>query len=562
MHRMLKQGRAGAEALRTPEPTQAPPARGERTRQKQAVRAGLQARGGLPGPERLGARGAVRDRVASRARADPETRTLLRAQVALGASTLLRAQVALRGTDASAGSGGSAGSAGSGGTGGSAGTGGSGGSSTTKEIALMLFVDSSAVNTLGASNAAALAANAANIANSTYSATLFKYPIQIKLIGIQEWPYGAPSAVVSRACNTIDDTLAYAYDSTYSCCTSSSWYSLGGCPSNFTCVAYSGTTYNVQTQPGCWDYATSWSTYGSKKRVTKTVSGIASTSASEIDDERLLDTFASWVTAHKPQLEATAHNSPDISVLLTARNFANGIIELAFQQAACGNSAAAVLSIGNAEPSRVGWQLSHALGHLLNAQHDFSADWVMSANRNPSVPPTQFSTTSIDAVNSYFDSPAYTGNACFQDSVTPWTGTTCGNGIVETGEGCDTPVGFTDNCCSATTCQLNSGCACASLEPCCTSAGAVKGAGQLCRAAATRLRLRGIVRWGQLEVPRPTKERRQGPRAAPGMGSVISASACRETSNASLTGVPRESTIRQGAVPASCAATHRTTPTA
>ncbi|KAI6781842.1 Disintegrin and metalloproteinase domain-containing protein B-like protein [Emericellopsis cladophorae] len=156
------------------------------------------------------------------------------------------------------------------------------------------------------------------------------------------------------------------------------------------------------------------------------------------------------------------------------------------------------------------WQIfAHETGHTFGAVHDCTSEVCPVSRDSQSCCP--FSSSTCDAGGSFIMnpstneqiddfSPCSIGNICSgllrnvngecltnNRNVGTFTGSQCGNGIVEEGEDCD--CGGTEgcgenSCCNGETCEFRDGAVCDPVnEGCCTDECAFKSSGTVCRAS-------------------------------------------------------------------------------
>jgi hypothetical protein len=355
------------------------------------------------------------------------------------------------------------------------------GTGGTKQVRLLLLYDPTAAAVLGSDPRQTLA-SVVGVANTLFADGGFSPSIELAMASAV-----ARADVVQRPCNTSDLFATTLLPSSNVCC-SSTWYSAPGCPTNPECVSNPN---NVNLfQPACFEWGgTSWSTYGSRKKTTYTVLGVVSTSASAIDGRWALDDVGARVEAHLARFETVARGPFDQAVFITGNALPRGN-ELTFVGTVCrpaGNwtrSAAGVMSLARSSGAfTVDWAgslLAHVVGHALSFGHDAASGWVMSPQLvDPA--PTQFSAASRSAWSAFLS----LGPTCLDDEPPMGPDHQCGDGVVDGGEQCDVGAVHHDPCCDMATCQFVAGCACSTLDVCCTSGGTIvnAGAGKLCRAA-------------------------------------------------------------------------------
>ncbi|RAH85741.1 hypothetical protein BO86DRAFT_376068 [Aspergillus japonicus CBS 114.51] len=158
-----------------------------------------------------------------------------------------------------------------------------------------------------------------------------------------------------------------------------------------------------------------------------------------------------------------------------------------------------------------GWQIfAHETGHTFGAVHDCDSD-TCSQNLESSSQCCPLTSKTCDASGKYIMNPTTgtdissfsectIGNICSaigrnsvkssclsaNRGVTTYTGSQCGNGIVEEGEDCDCggEAGCGDNkCCNPTTCKFTSGSVCDDSNDSCCSSCQYASAGTVCRAS-------------------------------------------------------------------------------
>ncbi len=204
---------------------------------------------------------------------------------------------------------------------------------------------------------------------------------------------------------------------------------------------------------------------------------ITSTSADEIDTVQFLSTFATYAQARRPALLANIGPYEHV-ILLTTRDFAGAVLELAFQQVTCSTSnSASVAQVRSTDtPFNTGFLFAHALGHSMGMQHDSSGTFIMSPS---GMGGTTYSAASKLALTNQITA----GNTtCLDNGArSAWNETRCGDGRVDTTEACD-PGGHPLDVCCTSTCQIAPTCSCSNNDLCCAS-GAVKSSGTVCRPA-------------------------------------------------------------------------------
>lgn len=208
-----------------------------------------------------------------------------------------------------------------------------------------------------------------------------------------------------------------------------------------------------------------------------------SVDATEFDIDLALASFRATVQGRRAAM-TNAIGTFDHAILFTDLDPTASLVELATTASMCsvssGSASVHTLAGGQHDADFIAAVIAHAIGHTFGMPHDGTSGYIMAASTSAGAIPAQFSALSLSVLSTFLASAQAN---CFDGSAgSDWAETRCGDGRVDAGEACD-PGGRADSCCTAT-CQLATGCACANTEPCC-AAGALRPAGESCRAATS-----------------------------------------------------------------------------
>lgn len=226
--------------------------------------------------------------------------------------------------------------------------------------------------------------------------------------------------------------------------------------------------------------------------------------AAMIDSGGYLVNFAAWIETRATALGLTAW---DTAVLVSGTEFGEGTLGLAYTAATCvPGSRASVNSVKRGSDFFGASIVAHELGHGWGACHDPPATradpvcalpavtdamacdgFLMAASGDPTAAdalvPSQFSPCTDADFNNFLELGSTTCLEAPLPGTPTWNDTAvCGNGIVETGETCDTGAVGNTSCCAG--CQLTNGSACHHGDVCCNDQCQFLPSGTLCRASS------------------------------------------------------------------------------
>jgi hypothetical protein len=349
----------------------------------------------------------------------------------------------------------------------------------TKYVEILIVNDHTHTALRPGGEAESFAAEAFALAAGYYAESAFDCNIQLLLVGQLSF-YDVTAASISyRTCDTVDEWLQSGLDTSADCCDT-----IGLCADgDWLCLNDIAEGIDVNNA-GCftWDIVDSLST-GTKSRTTVDVTGISSSSGTEIDHQLLLRDFAAWgLEEAKDELETLFDVTIDNIALFTGQDFVGEVRGLATLSALCGTASASIEQVTESA-SYVGSLFAHELGHNFGMAHS-DAGTIMESASSVFAPPTSFSATSqadlAYYLNDVFDS------TCLDTApaTAEWDVPVCGNGRIDEGEECDNGFQdlYEDACCDSSTCLLNAGCVCGAADECCTD-GQFSTDDQICRTA-------------------------------------------------------------------------------
>ncbi|MES1909444.1 MAG: hypothetical protein MHM6MM_002177 [Cercozoa sp. M6MM] len=241
------------------------------------------------------------------------------------------------------------------------------------------------------------------------------------------------------------------------------------------------------------------------------------------DPTTILSLFNSW-GANDPR-----SGSYDVRVLLSGRNFEGDAVGMAALGRVCDTSwnGAVVQATPERPEASVGATIAHEVGHLLGMRHEGDGNTctdmigsepsIMSATVLALGAPTQWSTCSIDAFNSFasiqsqiqcLQANSQDGNSR-DDNLWEENMAVCGDGVVQTGEQCDCGGidcdGLGDPCCDGSTCQFKGGAVCSASDGCCDGTTCqLRPAGTVCRQAENSCDIEEVCDGNNAECPDDT----------------------------------------------------------
>lgn len=321
-----------------------------------------------------------------------------------------------------------------------------------------------------------------------YSSASFNCNIVLKLVGQLTFRYGLPGSIKTRACNLrwYYNTYMWRTSNAATCCNSNSLCS--DCSIGTTkCLEFTGSCSNSNAM-GCYSASSGWqscTSSGNTRRVERkyqTGNGnncaAQSLSATEIDHSLMLDDFGDWAENNYAQLTSIFGGQIDALMIFSGLDFAGQSIGLAGVSSMCADSnrpATSVSMIRRISAAVNAYTSAHELGHNFGLDHSTMSNSIMYASAGGG----WWASDSRSSFNNLVRSGTM---GCLDNNFDESRGSgTCGDGIVDEGEDCDSGLGPSDSCCNSN-CQFANGCVCSNTDPCCDN-GQIRSTGFVCRAA-------------------------------------------------------------------------------
>jgi len=192
----------------------------------------------------------------------------------------------------------------------------------------------------------------------------------------------------------------------------------------------------------------------------------AASNANEVDYADYLSKFH----AYRRSDYAPAH---DNAHLFSYEDFESSVVGYANMQSMCSSYSSGGINQMTYDAEYNAGIVSHEMGHNFAMRHDSdgntcsSTGYIMASSGNVNgFRPSTFSSCSQTYINDYFSQSSL---SCLENEPeTLWS--TCGNGIIESGESCDcgaSDCSSTDPCCDGSLCTLRTGYSCSSTQACC-----------------------------------------------------------------------------------------------
>lgn len=209
---------------------------------------------------------------------------------------------------------------------------------------------------------------------------------------------------------------------------------------------------------------------------------VADSNPSEIDYADYLSKFHSYRRSDY----APAH---DNAQLFSYLDFESSVVGYANMQSMCSTYSSGGINQMTYDAEYNAGIVSHEMGHNFAMRHDSdgndcsSTGYIMASSGNVNgFRPSTYSSCSQTYINDYFSQ--YSLSCLENEPETLWS--TCGNGIIESGESCDcgsSDCSSSDPCCDGSLCTLGTGYSCSSTQTCCQDCEVVPATDNLvCRA--------------------------------------------------------------------------------
>jgi len=193
---------------------------------------------------------------------------------------------------------------------------------------------------------------------------------------------------------------------------------------------------------------------------------VADSNDQEVDYADYLSKFH----AYRRSDYAPAH---DNAQLFSRLDFESSVVGYANMQAMCSTYSSGGINQMTYDAEYNAGIVSHEMGHNFAMRHDSdgnscsSTGYIMASSGNVNgFRPSTFSGCSQSYINDYFSQ--YSLSCLENEPETLWS--TCGNGIIESGESCDcgsNDCTSSDPCCDGSLCTLGTGYSCSSTQACC-----------------------------------------------------------------------------------------------